>query len=143
MTVIAWDGKTLAADKRAVNGTLPRTTTKIFRAAGMLVGASGDHAVALQLLRWHRDGADPKEFPKAAEGDSVSLLVIHPGNRVWLYTSGPVAAEFHDRHFAIGSGRDFAIAAMHLGKTAVEAVEIACLFDNYCGNGVDTLEFER
>ena len=32
MTVIAWDGRTLAADKRAVfGGNLILTTTKIFR----------------------------------------------------------------------------------------------------------------
>lgn len=40
----------------------------------------------------------------------------------------------------MGSGRDFAIAAMHCGKTAREAVEIASLYENGCGNGVDVLE---
>lgn len=29
-----------------------------------------------------------------------------------------------------------------LGKTAAEAVDVACKFDSGCGNGVDTLEFE-
>ena len=142
MTVIAWDGSTLAADKRAVNGTLPRTTTKIFRTEGRLVGTSGDQSVALQMLDWYRNGREAKDFPKRAEDDSASLLVIEPNRSVWMYTTGPVAAEFHDRQFAIGSGRDFAIAAMHLGKSAREAVEIACMFDNYCGNGIDALELE-
>jgi hypothetical protein len=29
---------------------------------------------------------------------------------------------------------------MFLGKSASDAVEIACLFEHNCGNGVDTLE---
>ena len=44
-----------------------------------------------------------------------------------------------DQFAAWGSGRDFALTAMHLGKSAREAVEIACLFENGCGNGVDVL----
>ena len=36
--------------------------------------------------------------------------------------------------------RDFALAAMHLGKSAREAVEVACALDVFCGNGIDTLE---
>lgn len=42
---------------------------------------------------------------------------------------------------AIGTGRDYARAAMHLGRNAVEAVQVAILFDENCGNGVDTLTF--
>jgi hypothetical protein len=74
MTVIVWDGKTLAADKQ-MGGDYPRTVTE-------------------------------------------------------------------DAHHAIGSGRDFAAAAMYLGKTAREAVEVAMALTGFCGHGVDTLEFE-
>lgn len=78
MTVIAWDGKTLAADKRVGYGNMHRTTTKIRRVGDALVGCSGSGSLA--------------------------------------------------------------VAAMHLGKSAREAVEIACLYDMNCGNGIDTLE---
>jgi ATP-dependent protease HslVU (ClpYQ) peptidase subunit len=47
---------------------------------------------------------------------------------------------YEDKKTATGSGRDYALAAMHCGKTAREAVEIACLFETGCGNGVDELE---
>jgi ATP-dependent protease HslVU (ClpYQ) peptidase subunit len=43
---------------------------------------------------------------------------------------------------ALGSGRDFALAAMYLGKNAREAVEIAMEFDLETGKGVDCLEVE-
>jgi ATP-dependent protease HslVU (ClpYQ) peptidase subunit len=40
---------------------------------------------------------------------------------------------------AIGTGRDYALAAMHCGSTAAEAVAIAALFDPGTGGGVDTV----
>ena len=36
MTTIAWDGMTLAADKRATAGSLTRTVTKLYRVRGAL-----------------------------------------------------------------------------------------------------------
>ena len=40
---------------------------------------------------------------------------------------------------AIGSGRDFALAAMALGHSAIEAVTVAGRFDTASGNGFDAL----
>lgn len=44
-----------------------------------------------------------------------------------------------ERSFAIGSGRDFALAAMDMGTTAKEAVEIAAKRDVYTGGTIRTL----
>ncbi len=138
MTVIAWDGKALAADRRAVNCGLARTVCKIERVKGALVGMSGDHGVAAEMLKWFTSGG---EFPAKARDDIATLMVVdHIG--VCLYTTGPEPMRVLDNHMAIGSGRDYALMAMHLGKTAKEAVELACLFEINCGNGVDVLEFE-
>lgn len=136
MTVIAWDGKTLAADRRASVCGLARSVHKIERVKGMLVGMSGDHATAAELLKWFVSGG---EFPAKAREDTATLLVVdHSG--VHLYTAGPEPMMVLDGHMAVGSGRDYALMAMHLGKTAKEAVELTCLFDVNCGNGVDVLE---
>lgn len=64
MTTIAWDGATLAADKRAVNNGLFRTTTKIFRVNDRLFGFCGDAAYGNQMLQWIRDGQKVEDFPK-------------------------------------------------------------------------------
>ena len=136
MTVIAWDGKALAADRRAVNCGLARTVCKLERVKGMLVGMSGDHGAAAEMLKWFVSGG---EFPAKAREDIATLMVVdHSG--VHLYTTGPEPMKVLDSHMAIGSGRDYALMAMHLGRTAKEAVELTCLFDANCGNGVDVLE---
>ena len=141
MTVIAWDGKTLAADKRMVSAGLILTTTKIRRIGGLLVGAAGNISSTAELMAWVDRGRNPVDWPTCQKDkeDWAGLLVID-GRRILRYEQSPFPCELEDRVVAAGSGRDFAIAAMHCGKTAREAVELACLLENGCGNGVDVLE---
>lgn len=142
MTVIAWDGKTLAADKRASLGGYFFTSRKIYRIGDMLVGFSGasDRIGAFRI--WLEAGADPAAYPANPADDSTFMLVIHRDGRVERFEDLPWPIPVEERYFSTGSGRDYARAAMHLGCTAAEACAIASLFDEGCGNGVDTLEFE-
>jgi hypothetical protein len=144
MSVIAWDGVTLAADKRASLGTLIRTTTKIFRSGDALVAYAGEAAFGEEVRAWFNRGANPEDFPAGNrdKDDWAGLLVIRKGQPIARYERTPYPLLFEDKQFAIGCGRDFAIAAMHLGKTAKEAVEVAIALDSGCGNGVDTLQFD-
>lgn len=143
VSVIAWDGTTLAADKRASIGTLIRTTTKIFNLGDALAAYAGDADAGEEVLAWFKDGHDPAKFP-AAQRDKeslVGLLIVWPDGSLWKYERTPYPIKFPPQQFAIGSGRDFALAAMHCGKTAREAVEVACVFDSGCGNGIDVATF--
>lgn len=140
MTVIAWDGKWLAADKQSTDVGLRRTTTKIRIAQnGNLMGASGDSGVCEALRLWYDAGAKPADFPD--KDKSSRLLVIDKTGQPWFYDANPTPIRFEGQRFAMGSGRDYAETAMYLGKNAREAVEIASLFDINCGQGVDVLGF--
>lgn len=44
---------------------------------------------------------------------------------------------------AIGAGRDFALAALHLGYDTRKAVEVACELSVYCETPVKVFEIER
>lgn len=142
MTTIAWDGKTLAADKRACIGTMIRTTTKIFKVRDCLVGYCGDAAFGELMLAWFKDGEHVDSFPSQQrdKDDWVNLLVIRPDGHIHIYERTHCPINYEDKHIACGSGREFALAAMHCGKTAREAVLVAIDLDNGSGNGVDTLE---
>lgn len=145
MSVIAWDGTTLAADKQAVfGGNLILATTKIFRVADALVGYAGGADFGEQMLAWLRDGAHPEEFPSSQRDreDWAGMLVIRHGSPILRYERTPYPIRFESKHIAIGSGRDFAMAAMYLGYSAVRAVEVASALDSCCGVGVDALTFE-
>lgn len=148
MSVIAWDGATLAADKRACLGSLIRTTRKISRVKNndigeALVGYAGDADAGEEILAWFASGYNPDKFPSSQRNPDgwSGLLVVWPTRHIWKFERTPYPIRFPPQHFAIGSGRDFALAAMHLGCDAVKAVKIACELDSGCGNGVDTLEF--
>lgn len=138
MTCIAWDGKTLAADKASTCAGLRLTTTKIFKVYGRLLAFSGDADDAMQLLAWFKAGCDPATYPKALEKNDTAGYVFD-GDVVLKYTKSPHAERIEDKVFAAGCGRDYALATMHLGFDARRAVEVACHFDSGCGNGIDTL----
>jgi ATP-dependent protease HslVU (ClpYQ) peptidase subunit len=145
MTCIAWDGRTLAADKRVDCNGYPATAIKIFRAPdGALIGGAGDSDVISALREWYQQGCNPEMYPnnRAEGGCYATLLVITPAKEVRMYLSGPSPIILQNKMFAIGSGADFALASMHLGHSARKAVEVACALDVGCGNGIDTLRLE-
>ena len=140
MTIIAWDGKTLAADRMATNCGYGRTVTKIFRVPAGLVGFAGDGSRAMALLQWFKDGANPATYPEfQKEGDCVGVLMVGNDGRGYGYSHTPYPTPQEDPFDAIGSGRDYALAVMHLGFDAVKAVEVASALDCNCGKGIDVL----
>lgn len=143
ITVIAWDGKTLAADKRATCAGLIRTATKIRRIGPLLVAGSGDFDMVVAAFVWVEGGRKPEEFTAAMrdKDTSADILVIEEG-RVLKYERTPYPMVFEDEHFAMGSGRDYAMAAMYMGGDARTAVLVASALESSCGNGVDTLKIE-
>jgi len=141
MTVIAWDGKTLAADKLGDACGLRRTTTKIHRFDGGLFGCAGTASKAAEMLDWIRKGADPATVPAFQLTDEYQdVFVVRNDGRAFMYGRSGYPFEVEDECHAIGSGRDFAIATMFLGWGAHHAVFAASQFETGCGNGIDTLE---
>lgn len=141
MTIIAWDGKVLAADKKSTNHGFGSTVTKLFRVDdGGMAALCGDSSVALELLQWYRGNAVAKDFPAKARDDVSSLIVVGCDQKLRVYSAGPIPEYKEDKFIAFGSGRDYALAAMYLGKSAREAVDVACFFDDFCGNGIDAME---
>lgn len=145
MSIIVWDGKTLAADKQATHSDLKRRVTKIRRIRGHLVGVSGDWDRAQELLQWFEQGADVEKIPsfqKTAD-DYVGMLVITPDRRVLKYERTHVPMEYSEEDcYCMGSGRDYAYGALFMGANAESAVRAAITFASSCGMGVDTLTLE-
>jgi hypothetical protein len=140
VTVIAWDGKTLAADKRAVSGGgIARTCTKIQRHEACLIAMTGDWDVAAELREWFKAGADPDKFPKEARDDKSTLIVIDRQNGIRSWSTGPYPLVIESERCCWGTGRDYAEAAMYLGHDARKGVEVACVFQTDCGSGIDCL----
>lgn len=150
MTVIVWDGKTLAADKRATQSDLARTVTKIRRIRGHLCAVAGDWDLAQEQFEWFANGADPSNIPPyfRNKDDWVAFVAITPTGRVLKYERSPLPMDFTESvrkegFFCFGSGRDFAIGALSMGADARTAVKVAIMHCPSCGNGVDTLTLKK
>lgn len=144
MTTIAWDGRTLAGDKQATCGGLIHTTTKIFKHQTGLYGITGHFAHGLAVYKWVIEtNSDPKSYPANLSNDEYGyLLHINKKGEIICYEGHPTPVKMEDRFYAIGSGREYATAAMHCGKTAIEAVQIASIYNTGSGQGIDSFTLE-
>lgn len=142
MTIIAWDGKTLAADKQSGDEwTKYGRTTKIRRIRDCLVGAAGNAAMNREMFAWFEAGAIAAELPDEQReiARCSSLLVITPEGLIRVYQNGGFPLDVENPYYAIGSGKEAASAVLELGFDAVRAVEIASIVCTGCGGGVDIL----
>lgn len=137
MTTIAWDGQDLAADSLVSLGSIKYTTRKLARLKdGGILGAAGKSIEITQLVKYLN--GDTSAAPKIP---SVHAIHITPERNVYLYAGGFDDSPVLDRYVAVGSGGDIALGAMEAGKSAVQAVEIACRRDSNSGPPVESLNF--
>lgn len=147
MTTIAWDGRTLAADRLCTAGYVSfEVTPKIRRAPdGRLLGASGKVDVSCLFMDWlelapeHRGPRPPQV--QIEEAGCVALE-IEPCGRIWRHERFG-RYEIANAPHAIGSGSEFAVGAMLAGADAHGAVRIAASVNAATGGKVDVLTLKR
>lgn len=159
MTTIAVRERTMAADSMESHESegggsrYHRTSVKLYRKTvedpsgdeyEVIIGTAGEVYGAMVFVDWYPGARwldDPnvvqEEIPRQfeyADPDFI-VLILEPdrdGEPV-LYEADcccrPV--EVDEEFWAIGSGCKAALAAMHLGKSAIEAVEVAAKVDTY------------
>lgn len=144
MSVICFRDGVLAADSRAYGGhgcPSPGVKSKLHRLDdGSRVGVvSAKLGHPEKFVAWLRAGGDPAEW--VGDLPDLRAIVVRPDGAVHLYddniwASGPIGpADF----FALGSGTEYALGAMHMGASAAEAVEAAIRFDANSGGAVMVL----
>lgn len=151
MSVIAWDGNCIAADKRIVNEYTVFTGNKLVEvmreSTRYIVGWVGMRSQGLLLLQWFQQGEHIEDWPKCQTKEEwTRFVVLNTRERqIYSYEYYPSALPLspENKFMAWGSGGEFAIGAMAMGASAVEAVEIASRFSRECGNGVDVFEVNK
>lgn len=133
MTTIVYRDGVMASDSRAFAGYNAAwgKKSKIRRMDdGTLVGVSANvPGLGEAIIDWYAAGAIFADAPKTTDA-KFTLLAVKPSGEAFLasdsfFLSGPITAPF----FAIGTGEGAAHGAMHMGASAVQAVEIACRID--------------
>jgi len=95
------------------------------------VGFSGNADKWGDAIQWF---TEPTEKPPNCKG--IEFLMLTDKKKIYHSTNLRNWMELPDKHFAIGSGMDFAIAAMSVGKSPKEAVEVASKHDINTGMGI-------
>lgn len=148
MTTCVWNGKQVAADSLGEHNCLKMHNTKIYMNERVIFAGAGNRSWLQkhwQLIK-DMDLADILEvgYPAFNKEDNCPAGIIvgrHAPMHAWFLTES-VWTKITRPYHAIGSGRDFALAAMRLGKSAREAVEIAAEFDIYTGGNIDVVDIE-
>lgn len=145
MTVIAWDGETLAADKRIAGDDYEaQTCVKLLKLdEDTVVAYTGTFKYFIAILNWYRAGAEVASFPDVT--DMGYLIVVSRSSgmlHVVVYEASPYPYEVFDKFAAWGSGSLGAKVAMEMGADAAEAVRVTSLHNLSCGNGVDSYTFK-
>jgi len=140
MTTIACDGESMAGDGRISEGDMVSRDDyqKVHKLKdGRIVGFTGNAYNWSQYLDWLVDGG---ELPKVE--DQFGCIVLMPDGTILTYDE-------HGRSFveqapyAAGSGGRFALAAMDLGCSPEEAVQLAIKRDVWSGGEITVLTRPR
>lgn len=151
-----------AADRQTTSGSRKETAQgmrlgKLCRVNGMTIGSAGLKSESQWLFMFAKNHAPAEaaenavaefflefsEWMKKKDNSFRSeneYLVAYRNKLFRVYDS--LAVFDIPAHAAIGSGQDFAIAAMHLGRSASDAARVAADLDLYCSGTIDTLSHD-
>lgn len=131
MTTIAFDGKILASDSRAIGNYIKDDYKKIFKINNKCYGITGNYSSSLLFIEWIKNGGDK---PKLDENNGVFEIELM-SQKAFYYGEYLIKVP-QSIPCALGSGSVAAMAAMLSGKNACEAIEIAKLLDIYTGGKI-------
>ena len=134
MTTIAAKASTgeIAADSMVSGDDSFYLVEKLRRGQTSIYGGCGDWDKLLKFYNSLESGAD-------LDSDTDVTVLELRSDGIWIYESTIIPAKIKNDFWAIGTGANFAIAAMHLGLTPAEAVKLACLYDTSSHEPIDVM----
>lgn len=147
MTIIATDGKMVAADTLVVRGYQEVTgaARKIFAAKKgnriVVLGFTGSAWGFAPCAQWWLKGAKPEDFPLTGKENNAALDVFEYGKAPMRYVDSSYGWPVHQiSTYADGCGDDFAYALLRSGATAIRAVEEVCRIAAACKPPVEAFD---
>lgn len=137
------DGKSFAKIKKvgdyviAGAGLCSDVTLLFMYAKTNLIKSNNEDGV----LEWFKDFLNWKKGKTGSYGLDQTDFILAYNDKAY-YFANFLVVEIKEK-FAIGSGRDFALAAMHNGACTEKAVETACHFDSFCGLPLTTFKTQK
>lgn len=142
MSIIIWDGKTIAADKQMTGNGIIHVATKIFKVNDKeVVAFNGALDQAYVLFEWYKNGCVKDDWPDFQSSDEWTGMVVATQNTLQVYQRYYLPITYEDKYLTFGAGREIALGALSMGADAIKAVKIVCLHESSCGCGIDAYTF--
>jgi ATP-dependent protease HslVU (ClpYQ) peptidase subunit len=147
MTTIAVNKNEIACDMQATHrsGYKLKVQTKIHHYSNPLVypkpfyiGFAGSLEDAHSVLEWFNSPNDKP--PKVRESE---YIILTEDKKIYTFANPLRWIQISEPFYAIGSGGQFALGALHSGKSPKEAVLIASKCDPATGLGVKSFDFKK
>ena len=134
MTTIAAKASTgeIAADSMVSGDDSFYLVEKLRKGQESIYVGCGDWDKLLKFYNSLESGAD-------LDSDTDVTVLELRSDGIWIYESTIIPAKIKNDFWAIGTGANFAIAAMHLGLSPAEAVKLACLYDTSSHEPIDVM----
>lgn len=122
MTCIAYRDGIIAADTLVIIDDVVKqeNEVKVVKRKGHLFGISGQLPPLDEVVKWYFS-----KGRKTFKNHKFTCLVVHPNGSIHACDYLGDEITLNTPFYAIGSGREFAIGAMEVGATAIQAVEAA------------------
>jgi ATP-dependent protease HslVU (ClpYQ) peptidase subunit len=127
----------MAADSLVTSnggGGVPFRVEKVTRIGGSLFGFAGSLAAGLRFVEWIKAGK-PEESRDSTLDEGTEIVELDKTG-IYLWDSSMIRIAACVEHYAIGSGCQYAMAALELGHTPDEAVTLAAKFDASTGGTI-------
>lgn len=156
-TIIATRNKILSDGKVTVGSRVDQYNFKKVRKIGdYLVGGAGRLSSILTFFSWFEQNLQCQAAQEAIPGlmiqsdpdkedEEFVALVVHPDGKIFIHEGNnparamPIEAEY----YAVGSGADYALAALDSGATPEVAMDVAKLRDAFSGGETFVEEQEQ
>jgi hypothetical protein len=157
MTTIAYRDGVLAADSQvtaesAAGGSRKHTCIKLFRKMvtvkrktfDVIIATAGETSPGLVFIEWYGSGKPIPDVFLHIGGDFTCLVLTPKGLFEYDVYCQPEEIVLSPYPFyAVGSGTKAAMGAMHCGKSAIEAVRIACKVDPFSSGRIVSMKLEH
>lgn len=142
MSVIAWDGRFLVADRMCTTSGYTWLTDKLILKGDIAYAISGYAHIFEPLIAWH-EGKGKWPAEQATPEWSRLIVVRHGGELRWTENVEGGWMRTPQPYMAFGAGRDFALGAMFQGANAEEAVLAASALCDSCGLGLTIYDSQK
>lgn len=146
-TIIATKTKILSDGKVTVGSRVDQYNFKKVRKIGdYLVGGAGRLSSILTFFAWFEQNLQCQAAQETIPGlmiqsdpekedEEFVALVVHPDGKIFIHEGNNPARAFpiEAEYYAVGSGADFALAALDGGSTPEQAMEVAKNRDAFSG----------